>query len=48
MTKDYYVKIFERWEHGAYWGYKISTNDTNWLRQCLKVQYERFTIEEYD
>ena len=43
---QYYVKIFQRWEHGASWGYLVSTNNIEALRKSLAEEYNRFTITE--
>lgn len=43
---QYYIKIFERWEHGSSWGYVVRTNNIEALRKSLAEVHNRFTITE--
>jgi len=44
MMNQYYVTVWEKWEHGTKWSQVIGTNDVEALRESLKAKYERFKI----
>lgn len=46
--KEYLVTVWEIWEYGRKWSYRVGTNNIEDLKQTLKQMYNRFTVEEID
>ena len=44
--KNYLITVWEHWDHGDKWSYKVRTNDIDALKGTLKERYDRFQIKE--
>ena len=45
LCRNYLVTIYERWDYGTQWSYKVRTNNIEYIKESLKEHYNRFTVE---